>query len=257
MDYSEIWRYNLKSNFSEKLVEMQSSGVNFQISFDGNTIYFRNKATSGKRSSSMYSILKHSIPDKKNELIFSSKERISTPILVYDWLYFIQDGKPKSFNLITNQIGSEFKTPFYYVDDNYLIKYTVKPDTIMLENGSYKFINCNYTTDLGFITILTASQGIVVLDIEGNLINTFRGAKSIDKLSYSNLVVYTEEEDDGKQITSSELFIGFLNSNKKLKIDNPENELRFNPRWSNNKNMITYTNGQGQIKTITLNVDVK
>ena len=61
MDYSEIWRYNLKSNFSEKLVEMQSSGVNFQISFDGNTIYFRNKATSGKSSTNMYSILKNMV----------------------------------------------------------------------------------------------------------------------------------------------------------------------------------------------------
>ncbi|MDX1702140.1 MAG: hypothetical protein R3250_16055, partial [Melioribacteraceae bacterium] len=145
----------------------------------------------------------------------------------------------------------------YYVADNFLLKVTEKIDTVTFVGASYKYINCRYSHDLGYIAALTSNNGIAVFDIEGTYLKNFPGASELDKLSGSSLVVYSSDKDDGQKIIESNLFIGFLNSDQKIMISNEKSEQRYNPSWSALQNKIAFANDEGQIKTVSFNFEKK
>jgi hypothetical protein len=256
-NFNQIWHYDLKLNIAEKIIDVESAGAGFQISYDGASIYFRNSVRNGKNKREFYSIFEYSVPDKKMKLLFKSEQHISLPVLVHDNLYFLLNGEAKNLNVITNQIGSEFKVPFYYVDGHYLIRISSSTDTVRVNGKNYKFINCSYSDDMGYISALTAESSNLIFDLEGNLIRTFPLSSTVSKMPYGQAVAYTRELESGNQIISSDLFIGFLNSEKSIKIDNLSNELRFNPVWSSTADLIAYSNSSGEIKTIKINFENK
>ena len=69
------------------------------------------------------------------------------------------------------------------------------------------------------------------------------------------MVIYNSEKEKGTEITQSELILGFLNSDKKNNIDNPNSEMRFHPAWSSSGNIFAYGNDSGQIKIKSININ--
>ncbi|MCA9485818.1 MAG: hypothetical protein KC506_03160 [Nanoarchaeota archaeon] len=53
INYGEIWMWDFTNETLEKIVSLPQCGINFQISENGNTLYFRNKVAKGKKSFSM------------------------------------------------------------------------------------------------------------------------------------------------------------------------------------------------------------
>ena len=254
-NFNQIWMHNIKEGTTQLIVDLPGCGINFQIS-SSDDIYFRNRAKKG-RSDGVYSLFRYSVSEDKLDLIYKSDQRLTPPILVNENLYFLEGDKPFHYNLNTNQRGSTFRIPFYYVAENYLFKVTNKQDTISLKGKTSKFVNCRYSQDLGYIYALTANEGIAIFDIEGNFLKLIPDASELDKLSGSSLAVYSAAKDDGQKIIESNLFIGFLNSDRRFTLTNNNSEQRFNPCWSHLENKIAYANDAGQIKTVSFNFESK
>jgi len=253
-NYSEIWLYDFENELVEKIVSLPNCGNNFQLSGDGKSIFFRNKAKNGKRGG-IYSILKYSILDGNIDVVYKTENRISTPILKKRALYFLEKGISKKINISDNKFSEFNNDSFFYVENNLLIKDTGKKDTISFNKKNYKFINCIASKTGDHIFALTANNGVQVITGNGKIINSYPDAISISNALNSNLVVFTEESDDGQKIIGSDLYIGFLNSSKKIKMDNSVNELRFNPDWSPVDNRIVYITKNGLVKIILFNIE--
>jgi len=253
-DYNQLWIYNLESADNNKLVSLPKCGYKYQESNDGKYIYFRNKATNGKRSGGTYSIFKYSLENKNLDVIYTSLKRLSPPVLIDSFIYLLEDDKPISIDVNTNIVSKKFNHPYFYVRNNQLIRAYENIDTVKNPND-IKFINCNYSKDNQNIIALTANNGIILFDLEGNLVNRFNNAITLKKLHKSNLVLFTIEKDDGQKIVSSTLHMGFTNSDKSIDLDLKEAELIFNPDWSPTDNKIVYVSVSGIIKIISFKIE--
>lgn len=254
-NYNQIWIYNIEKKLAEKIIELPQCGNEYQISDDGNQIYFRNRARNGKRKGGTYSIFVYSITERKLDLLYSSEKRISVPKYLAGNLYFTEDEKPKKLDLLTNKVDENFSSSYFYVNGNKLIKLHNRVDTISVNDSNFKFIKCDMSRNGKFVSTLTANNGVLVLDNSGKLVRQFSSALSLDLLHMSNLVVYTEETDDGSKILSSKMVIGFTNSEKTINISEQLKESAFNPKWSFSDNRIVFNTEDGLIKVISLKVE--
>ncbi len=253
---SQLWVYKLESNSLEKVVEQPQCGHQFQISKDSEYILFRNKGRKGKKGRGNYSIMKYSLNSGAINSIYQSKRRLSNFQIINNTLAFLEADLPIRLDIRTGKVVKNYKDPFYYCKENSLFKDSKridKPEKVK----NVKYIKCTYSSDGQNMFILTGGLGIIALDKSAQILNIFKNAMSINKLSQSKLLVYNQQEDNGTRITNSKLTIGFINSDSKIDLPNPKKELRFNPDWSSVENKIVYNNDNGIIKIISFNIENK
>ncbi|MCB9250348.1 MAG: hypothetical protein H6613_18250 [Ignavibacteriales bacterium] len=251
INYGEIWMWDFTNETLEKIVSLPQCGINFQISENGNTLYFRNKVTKGKKS---FSIMSYTIDTKSVDVIYTSERRISTPILLNSSIYILEDDKPININLADNLTSEKFPQPFLFASNDKLIKVSNKIDTLSIPNNE-KAISVKYSKDGENIFVLTSSIGVLVYDKMANPINNLTSSGFVRKLYKSNLLLFTEEEDQNDKIINSKLFIGFLNSDKKFEILQNEKSPKFYPDWSPTENKIVYVTEDGSIKLVSFNIE--
>ncbi len=250
-NFSEIWIYDFNEDTINKLVNLPQCGVNFQISDDGVKVYFRNRVSDEKKS---YSILSYSLKSKNIEVIFTSKKRITPPLLKEHNLFFLEDDEPRTINLTDNLVSNRLPSPYIYVIENKLFKCdTTKVSTIHLPANVIP-VSCSYSKDRQNVFVLTTNKGILICDKNGIPINNINGSHYVSKLYQSKLLVYTKEIDSNDKIESSKMFIGFLNSDKNFEILQKDNSQKFTPDWSPTENKIVFTTSYGAIKIISFNI---
>ena len=254
-NYGQIWVYNVFDKTQKKVIEMPQCGFRFQLADNNDDIYFRNKAAKGKSKEQVYSIFKYSISKDKTELIYNTEARISQPILIHKSLYFLENKQPKAFNLMKNSFVTKFDFPYFFVQNDLLIRAAETQDTIIYPNKDYRFISCEYSKDREVVFVLTANDAMLILNLNGEIIKQYKTALTISKLYKSNLVVFTEEKDDGMKILSSNLKFGFLNSANKINIPTDFNNQIFNPDWSPINNKLAYSSNKGIINILSFNIE--
>lgn len=254
-NYIGIWGYDIPKKTIQQINSIPGSGYKFSVSKDGEKIYFRNKTQKGQRHGSKYSIIEQDITTKKMNVLYTSTKMLTTPIVFNGSLHFLEDGKLKSLSLKSeSNVDAKIVQPVYFVVDNKLMKYELnsKPKEIPL--NKLKAISIEYTNDYINTICLTANNGLLLLDLNGNVLNNFDKARNLTKLSKSSLVAFVEEEDDGTKITKSKMYIGFVSSNKKRNITNMNDENIFSPSWSPIENKIVYSTDEGKLKIVELNI---
>jgi len=251
-----IWVYNIAKETIQQINSMPGSGYKFSVSKDGKKIYFRNKTQKGQRRGSKYSIIEQDIKTKKMNILYTTEKMITTPIVFESSLHFLEDGNLKSLSLKSeSNIDVKNVQPVYFVIDNKLMKYELNSIPREIPLNKMKPISIDYTNDYKNIICLTASNGLLLLDMNGNVLNSFDKARNLTKLNNSSLVAFVEEEDDGTKITKSKMYIGLVSSNKKRNITNMKNENIFNPSWSPVANKIVYSSDEGKLKIVELNIN--
>ncbi len=250
-----LWVYDISKKTIQQINTLPGSGYNFSISSDGAKVYFRNKTSKAKKHSGKYSIIEQDIATKKMNILITSEKRLSTPIILNMTLLFLEDGKLKEIPLKSKtSLGGKGIPPVYFVVDNKLMKFEIGSEPKEISLNKMKIISMKYTSDNKNLVCLTASNGLILLDLSGNVINNFDNAITLTKLYNSSLVAFVEEEDDGTKITKSQMYMGFITSNKKRKIANMKAENIFSPSWSPKENRIVYSTDQGKIKIVKLNI---
>ncbi|MFZ1290417.1 MAG: hypothetical protein WAR79_10010 [Melioribacteraceae bacterium] len=252
-NFNEIWAYDLNSETINKLVSLPQCGFNFQISKNGDVLFFRNKVTHGKKS---YSILSYSLNTKKMDVIYNSDKRLSPPLLADSLIFLVEDGIPLNINLSNKKIKKEFDTPFLFVDNNELLKVYKKIDTLKIPNN-IKPIESYYSKDLENVFVLTNSVGYLVYNKMGEPINNFREANFLSKLYKSNLIVLTKESYDDQKLIDSKMFISFLESDKEIEILKEATYQKLYPDWSPKENKIVFATETGDIRIMSFNIAKK
>ena len=254
-NYGQIWVYEVFKKTLKKVVEMPQCGFRFQLAENNNDIYFRNKAAKGKQKEQVYSIFKYSISKDETELVYNTDTRISQLLLKGNSLYFLENKQPNVLNLKTKSLVTKFDFPYFYVQNDLLIRAAKSQDTIKYSNKDYRFISCEYSKDRDAVFVLTANRGTIIINLSGEIIRQFKTAAVISKLYKSNLIVFTEKKDDGMRILSSNLKFGFFNSNNKINIPSNFNSQIFNPDWSPIDNKLAYTSDNGIINILSFNIE--
>jgi len=251
--YNGIWLYDLQKEEIQQLNSLPGSGFKFEISETGNSVFFRNKTFKKNSTKAQYTIVQQTVNEKEINILYMSKNVLTPPVQLGNEIIFLENNKPKAYNLKTKKIENDFKSTFIYVINNKLVKFkNGKKENISL-NG-IKPVKTEYTSDKKNIICLTATKGILLLDKNGLPVNHYPKAFSLSKLNNSNLVVFTEEKYKGNRIIQSDVYLGFTDSDKKIKLSAIKDKKVFNPVWSPNGNNIAYNNEDGIIKIITLKI---
>jgi len=257
-NYIGIWVYDIKQNTIQQLNSLPGSGYNFSLSKDGSKVYFRNKTQKAKRHGGKYSIFEQDILTKKINVILTTEKIITTPIVLNNSLLFLEDNELKEIPINTkNSLGGKAIPSVYFVIDNKLMKYKIGEDAEKISLNNMKIVSVKYTRDNKNLVCLTTNNGLLLLDLNGYVVNNYKEAHFLTKLFNSSLVVIVEEDDDGSKITKSQMYMGFISSNKKRKIFNLKDEKVFTPSWSLTENKIVYSTDKGNIKIVKLNIKRK
>lgn len=254
-NYGQIWLYDIIKKNLKKIIEMPQCGFRYQIAENNNEIYFRNKGVVGDRKDQVYSIYRYTISKDKIETIYNSDNRISQLLLKGNSIYFLENKKPTNLNLLNKNLSAKFDFPYFFVQNDLLIRASETLDTIKYSVKDYIFISCEYSKDKEVVFVLTASNGILVLDMSGKILKQFENATYVSKLYKSNLILYTEGKDDGIKIISSNLKFGFLNSFNKISAPRDFNNKIFNPDWSPVNNKLAYSSDNGMINILSFNLE--
>ena len=158
-------------------------------------------------------------------------------------------------NLKTKSLVTKFDFPYFYVQNDLLIRAAKSQDTINYHGKDYRFISCEYSKDREAVFVLTANNGTFIINLGGEIIRQFKTAAVISKFYKSNLIVFTEKKDDGMQILSSNLKFGFLNSENKINIPSNFTSHIFNPDWSPIDNKLAYSSDNGAINILSFNIE--
>ena len=254
-NYGQIWVYEVFKKTLRKVVELPQCGFRYQIAGNNEEIFYRNKAAKGNEKEQIYSIFKYSISKDNTELVYDTESRISQPLLVGNSLYFLENKQPKALNLENKSLDTKFDFPYFYVQNDLLIRAAATQDTLKYAKKDYRFISCEYSKDREVVFVLTANNGTLILNLNGEIINQYKNAVVINKLYKSNLIVFTEEKDDGMKILSSNLKFGFLNSANKISLPTDFSSKIFNPDWSPIDNKLTYSSDNGMINILSFNIE--
>jgi hypothetical protein len=234
---------------------MPQCGFRFQIAENNDEIYFRNKGTLKDQKKQVYSIYKYLISQDKIEPVYNSEDRISQLLLKGNSIYFLENKEPIFLNLLNKSLMKKFDFPYFFVQNDLLMRASKTLDTIKYSGKDYRFISREYSKDKEAVFVLTANDGILILNLDGEILNHYKTAVGISKLYKSNLVVFTEEKDDGMKIISSKIKFGFLNSDNKISIFKDFNNQIFNPDWSPVNNKIAYSSDNGTINILSFNIE--
>jgi hypothetical protein len=254
-NYGQIWLYDIIKKNLKKIIEMPQCGFRYQIAENNNEIYFRNKGVIGDRKDQVYSIYRYSISKDKIETIYNSDDRISQLLLNGNSIYFLENKKPTNLNLLNKSLSAKFDFPYFFVQNDLLVRASETVDTIKYSNKDYRFISCEYSKDREVVFVLTATNGILILDLSGKILKQYEKATYISKLYKSNLILFTEGKDDGMKIISSNLKFGFLNSFNKISAPRDFNNKIFNPDWSPVNNKLAYSSDNGMINILSFNLE--
>lgn len=252
-NYNGLWIYDIQNNILEQLNNIPQSGYNYIYSESDNSIYFLNKISRGKKRGQAYSIIKSNIDSKSMDVIFTSEERLSMPQFVNNQILFLEGNNLKNYDISAKKIIDEIKGTYIIVQNDMLIKYESTNDSVKIILKYPKIVSI-LEYDMQYIFCLTASEGIIICDYDGVIFNKFRNARTISRLDNSNIVIFAVEQDDGKEITSSEFYIGFINSNEIKELNFDKKNLKFNPDWSPKENKIVYNDNKGNIKILELKI---
>lgn len=253
-NYSEIWMYDISQKAIQQISSLPGSGYKFFLSNDYSKIYFRNKVARSKNKNRINSIIEEEIGTKNHTILYKTENSISPPVIISEQIFFIENDSAKCFDLSSKTIIPNSDSPFLFIAQNKLYKFKYGKIFSLSENRS-DYVDLEYSINNKYVKCLTKSNGVEILDSEGNLINTYKDAVALSILKNSNLVLFNNEADDGVTIRESDLYLGFLNSNKIVKLENKNDEKRFHPSWSPTENKIAYNTDKGVIKIVSFNIE--
>lgn len=253
-NYSQIWMYDISRKTIQQISSLPGSGYKFSLSNDGSKIYFRNKIARSKNKERINSIIEEEIETKNHTILYKSENSISPPVIIAEQMFFTENDSVKCFDLNSKIFISNSDYPYLFITENKLYKFKYGKVFHLNEKRS-DYVDLEYSIDGKYLKCLTKNNGVEVLDSEGNLINTFGEAVSLSLLHNSNLVLFNSEVDDGVTIKKSDLYLGFLNSQKIVKLENKNDEKRFEPSWSTTENKIAYNTDKGVIKIVSFNIE--
>ncbi len=252
--YSQIWMYDIFRKAIQQISSLPGSGYKFSLSNDGAKIYFRNKVARSKNKDRINSIIEEDIGTKQHTILYKSENSISPPVIIAEQMFFLENDSVKCFDLNSKTFISNSDYPYLFVTENKLYKFKYGKVFNLNEKRS-DYIDLEYSIDGKYVKCLTKTNGVEILDDEGNLINNYKEAVSLSILHNSNLVLFNSEVDDGVTIEESDLYLGFLNSQKIVKLENKNDEKRFGPSWSTTENKIAYSTDKGVIKIVSFNIE--
>ncbi len=251
--YSGIELINLSSNELKNITTDPGSGFEYQLTEDGNKIFYRtDNYLNGKKYSDIKSI---DIRTKKIELIESGKRNLSAPkILKSGDCIFKQDAditvnnkqnKTMQLNIIPQD------TMLFYSDNN-LILLINGQKKVFNPLGSGSYLWSSFSPDKSKILFTLMGKGTYITDLDGNVLLELGYANAPRWSSDGKWIAYMDDRDDGVQIVSSEIFLLSVDGKEKIQLtDSKEVHEQF-PEWSPNMNAIVCHTNEGKIIYLSL-----
>ena len=251
--YSGIESFNLFSNELKNITSEPGSGFEYQITDDGNKIFYRtDNYLNGKKYSDIKSV---DIRTNKIELIETGKRNLSAPkILKSGDCIFKQDADITVNNKLKKTIQLNIipqDTMLFYNDNNLILLINGEKKVFNpLGDGSYLW--SSLSPDKLKILFTFMGKGTYVTDLDGNTLLELDYANAPKWSPDGKWIAYMDDKDDGERVTASEIFLLSSDGKEKIQLtDSKEIHEQF-PEWSPSMNAIVCHSQDGKIIYLSL-----
>lgn len=251
--YSGIGSLNLFSNELKNITAEPGSGFEYQITDDGNKIFYRtDNYVNGKKYSDIKSL---DIRTNKIELIESGKRNLSAPkILKSGDCIFKQDADITVNNKLkkTVQLNIIPQDTMLFYSDNNLILLINNEKKVFNPLGDGSYLWSSLSPDKSKILFTFMGKGTYVTDLDGNILLELGYANAPKWSSDGKWIAYMDDKDDGERVTSSEIFLLSSDGKEKIQLTNSKEIHEQFPEWSPTMNAIVCHTNDGKIIYLSL-----
>ena len=230
--YQGIWIYNLQSQSSSQLTDEDAAGFAFKWSADSKSILARVAKYEDNRRYNAVKVF-DIITKKSSQLSdyrtfmpylpqwIDGDSKVFLPVKGKDEVYLT--GKAKNNKIFNNILA-------FGKDDKIVIKNIADESEKTFEPiKDAQYINLSSSPDGAKITFEVMGGNMFVINIDGtNLIDLGKGNRPRWS-SESNIIIYMITEDDGQNITASDIFIINTDGTQKRNITNTRDLIEMNP----------------------------
>lgn len=249
-DYKGLYSYDLNSNSTSVISDIDGAGYNPLILNERNIIYRTSIITNGRK---FHSIKSFDLSTGKNETLESNRRSLKLPKqLPGNNILLVENTSPlkKEYDNLALQKSAESKA--VYVEDNGL--FVVIGDEINEINplGKGVYVWESLSNDGNRILFTFGNQGAFICDLSGNILYNIKDAHFPKFSPDGKYVSYMIDEDDGYKYVSSDIYIYSIEQNKSYPVTNTLDKVEMYAEWSNNGNKLIYNTADGELYISTI-----
>ncbi|MDE7153162.1 MAG: hypothetical protein K2O00_01805 [Muribaculaceae bacterium] len=226
------------------LITDNGSGVDLQISEDGQTVVYR-QVTTDKHHLRRTAVRSHNLANGAEQEILKPSRSLNGVAINGTEVVAIEKGRAKSKNLGKNKIAR----PVVSIQEGHL-NVTVNGKTRTLDpQGRSSYLWPALSPDGTKIVYWVAYEGCFVCDLDGSnpvSLGELRAARWID----NNTIVGQCDHDNGEYILESELIASDLNGKRQVLTD--ASVIALNPSVSADGKKIAFSTDKGELFVINL-----
>ncbi len=246
-NYQGLWVKRINDSNIIRLSSGRGAGYKFVVSPDGNKVFYRLRIKGSKSRRTGFSLIMQNVNSGKIEIIVSSEQRISPPVLVANEVVYFVDGQLQRKKVLNFNVGKaadvvHFNGKVFKVDADTVEELNLREKNILSIE-------------------LSPVSGDILFSVRGKGIYVYKNGKSIFIDSGENpvwspdgrLITYTKEKSDGMQIKETEIFIASVTPVKIFDL----NLTGETPVWHPDGRHIIYSDSNGKILQTEINLVYK
>ncbi len=246
-NYQGLWVKRTDGGNVVRLSSGRGAGYKFVVSPDGKKVFYRLRIKGSKSHKTGFSLIMQNVNSGKIEIIASSEQRISPPVLVGNEVVYFIDGqllrkKVLKYNLGKSEEVLQFNGKVFKVS-----KDTVKELNLNEKN----ILSLELSPVSEEILFSVRGKGIYVFN-KGNKVYIDSGENPVWSPD-GKLIAYTKEKSDGMRIKETKIFIASVLPVKIFKT-NLAGEY---PVWHPGGRHLVYSDSNGKILQTEINLVYK
>lgn len=242
-NFKGLYLYSKDTKQTKELNKLNGAGYQPQFLDDNQTIAFRSDYYKGIKKYS--NLIKQNINTKAIEYLAKDKRFVSTPKVLGGSVFATERNQP--VKLEDNKLAKAAQFEGVEIENQVLAIYKngVKRELKPLGDGNY--IWPSLSPDGSKILFTFAGKGTYICDLDGKIIKEVGHANYPSWSPDGKWILFMEDRDNHYEITSSEIAVLNVETNRKLKLTESSDMIELYPAWSQSGDEIVFNSNDGDI----------
>ncbi len=253
--YKGLWLYDLKSQTTVQINDLQGAGYEPVFSPDGQKIYFRtDNYVNYKRYSSL---AVQTIADKQIDYLAKDVRRLSPPTMIdKQTVVFRQDKNLNAINTANKEktLAKSVAETYGYTEEQKIILVNKGVHRELTPAGKGNYIWLSLSPDKTKMLFTVAGGGTFISDLDGNILVKLGKANAPKWSPDGRWILYMIDEDDGHTYTASDIWVVTSDGSKKIRLTDTANDIEMYPNWSPAMDKVVYETFGGKIAYLNIKI---
>jgi len=252
-----IWCYDRADKKITQLNSLSGAGQEPVINQDGSKVYFKADSIGADRRKRSY-LYEQDLHSGRLRSLLAEPVRHLVHIKLIDdrYLAFFDQDQLRAIDLSTYQFqpAQYMAGPVWTLYRNKIICYSDGEKSVLDPFPAANLIWFENVSSGDEFLVYVVGRGLYKLNRKGEILADLGHLRAPRWSVINNLIAYMQDTDDGMKITGSDIYAATPDGKLKFNLTNTPDKIEMYPAWSDDGSMIVYHTDDGQIFTLSLDI---